>query len=42
MTGSAYQFTFICIGEIWAFMVGWSVFGEHAVSVAATAKGWSG
>ncbi|XP_076811393.1 cationic amino acid transporter 4-like [Clavelina lepadiformis] len=42
ITGSAYQFTYLSIGELWAFVIGWNVFVEHAVSVAAVARAWSG
>ncbi|CAK8684396.1 unnamed protein product [Clavelina lepadiformis] len=42
VTGSAYQYTYLSIGEIWAFVVGWNVFLEHTVLAASIAKGWSG
>nr|XP_002123144.2 cationic amino acid transporter 2-like [Ciona intestinalis] len=42
VTGSAYQFTYISVGEFWAFVIGWNVALEHAVSVSAVAKSWSG
>nr|CAB3266328.1 cationic amino acid transporter 4-like [Phallusia mammillata] len=42
VTGSAYQFTYISVGEIWAFIIGWNVALEHAVAVAAIARAWSG
>jgi len=42
VAGSAYQFTYISVGEIWAFLVGWNVALEHVVTVAAVARAWSG
>jgi len=42
ITGSAYQFVYLSIGEIWAFMIGWNIFIEHIVLAASIAKGWSG
>nr|XP_026693323.1 cationic amino acid transporter 4-like [Ciona intestinalis] len=34
-TGSAYQFTYFTLGEIWGFLVGWNVAFEHAVGAAS-------
>uniref|UniRef100_H2ZJP3 Cationic amino acid transporter C-terminal domain-containing protein n=1 Tax=Ciona savignyi TaxID=51511 RepID=H2ZJP3_CIOSA len=42
VTGSAYQFTYLSVGEFWAFVIGWNVLLEHAVSVSAVAKSLSG
>ncbi|XP_077971119.1 cationic amino acid transporter 4-like isoform X1 [Styela clava] len=42
ITGSAYQFTYISIGEFWAFIIGWNVLIEHIVVGSAVAKAWSG
>nr|XP_039267312.1 cationic amino acid transporter 4-like isoform X2 [Styela clava] len=42
ITGSAYQFTYLSIGEFWAFIIGWNVLIEHVVSGAAVAKAFSG
>uniref|UniRef100_F6XYD9 Cationic amino acid transporter C-terminal domain-containing protein n=1 Tax=Ciona intestinalis TaxID=7719 RepID=F6XYD9_CIOIN len=42
VAGSAYQFTYISVGEFWAFVVGWNVALEHTIYVAAIARTCSG
>ena len=39
--GSAYLYTYIAIGEPWAFFVGWNMLLEYIVADAATAKTFS-
>lgn len=41
-SGSAYGYSYAAFGEIIAWMVGWDLILEYAVSVAAVANGWSG
>ncbi|XP_072178700.1 cationic amino acid transporter 4-like [Diadema setosum] len=41
-TGSAYTFTYISIGEIWAFFVGWNLILEYAVAAASDATAFIG
>ncbi|XP_072175133.1 cationic amino acid transporter 4-like [Diadema setosum] len=37
-TGSAYIFTYVVMGEIWAFLIGWNLILEYVISVAAVGK----
>ena len=41
-SGSAYTYTYMAIGEIMAWIIGWALVLEYGVSVAVVAIGWSG
>ncbi|SDE82359.1 amino acid permease [Sporomusa acidovorans] len=42
VTGSAYTFAYVAIGEVVAFAVGWALICEYTIGSAAIAAGWSG
>ena len=41
-SGSAYTYTYVVIGELLAWIVGWSLVLEYSLVVSAVAVGWSG
>lgn len=40
--GSAYTYTYVVLGELAAWIVGWSLILEYSLVVSAVAVGWSG
>ncbi|MCE3233293.1 MAG: yfnA [Rickettsiaceae bacterium] len=42
VSGSAYTYTYAVLGEVAAWIVGWNLVLEYAVSAGAVASGWSG
>src|ERR687898_604735 len=41
-SGSAYTYTYVVLGELLAWFVGWSLILEYSLVVSAVAVGWSG
>ncbi|KAG1661041.1 Cationic amino acid transporter 4 [Nymphon striatum] len=41
LAGSAYVYTYITIGEIWAFLVGWNVILENVIIIGTAGITWS-
>jgi APA family basic amino acid/polyamine antiporter len=41
-SGSAYTYTYVVMGELLAWIVGWSLILEYSLVVSAVAVGWSG
>jgi APA family basic amino acid/polyamine antiporter len=42
VSGSAYTYSYIALGEVVAWMVGWALVLEYAVAASAVSVGWSG
>src|SRR5690606_14995024 len=40
--GSAYGYSYAAFGELFAWLIGWTLLLEYSVAVAAVANGWSG
>ncbi|PAA52848.1 hypothetical protein BOX15_Mlig028747g1 [Macrostomum lignano] len=40
--GSAYSYTYVAMGELLAFVIGWSIILEYILSAASIARGFSG
>lgn len=39
--GSAYTYTYVTMGEFWAFIIGWNTILQSMLMVASIASGWS-